>query len=176
MSERKEIGAFQSLSGFVKKSFIKILWRMQQVYLPIGVGFWALNLALVLHPYVKWRFYNWGITNIYAQMLIISSFIIMFILIMGLIYDKRFRLWREQSVVTQERNPYSQWKMTIHLLIISACAYLPIIEKYGTPEDVKVMRLFIHKTLRQPESRRLLAQTLRFLQKQAKGKNCRLNL
>jgi len=153
------------LGALVKKQFMKGLWRIQQIQSLIMILFWALNLSLLIHPYVEWRLIDWGITNLYARLLTLGSIIVVFILLMGLVYDKRFRFWREQSVVVQERNPYAQWKMTNFQLIQACTVYLPLAEKYGREEDVKVLRLLIHKTLRQPNTRRLLAQSFRMMQK-----------
>jgi predicted PurR-regulated permease PerM len=98
----------------VKKYLMVQIWRMQQSQALISIFFWALTLAGVyylsyFHPF----FTSLGLpkTEVALGTIILFFLIVVGFLIAGLIYDRFLKLWREQTDIAVERNPYSVERM-----------------------------------------------------------------
>ena len=100
------------MEGF-GKTFMKHLWRMQQIGALVTVVLVCLNLTIPLWDFTKWRFYNIGISAKYNWLIILIIFTIVFsiALVAGYIYDRIFKLWSARETVGVERNPFAKGKI-----------------------------------------------------------------
>lgn len=92
----------------VKKAVMIALWRVQQAQMVISIVFWSLTLTGVFYPYVRGKWFDsfLGPERVLEGMVIMFLLVIGLIVMFGLVYDK-FKFWREQNIVIQERNPYT---------------------------------------------------------------------
>ena len=104
----------------VKKFFMVLMWRTQQIGLPTNIAMLAITLALQVNFYISWRF-----SHTYLGVLITLTGILTVILIAGLIWDTRLRMWHEQNVVMYERNPYNMHKMAAKEIVHMLCLWVP---------------------------------------------------
>lgn len=114
----------------LKKSLMKWFWRVQQVAVPGTLAITSLSLALQISTKVQ---YPWNF--IYSGFL--TSLAIVFIAIMfaGYLWDRRFKMWHEQMVVTQERNPYAGTKLTAKESIQYDKIWGPLLRATGHSEE-----------------------------------------
>jgi hypothetical protein len=84
------------------------LWRVQQAQMVISIIFWSLTLTGIFYPYIRTRVLNdvIGPERVFLGMALIFLGVVALVLAFGYLYD-RFRFWREQITVAQERNPFS---------------------------------------------------------------------
>tara|TARA_B100001778_G_scaffold157862_1_gene129778 strand:- start:127 stop:747 length:621 start_codon:yes stop_codon:yes gene_type:complete len=99
-----------------KKWFMRQYWRVQQSQTIISMAFWVTTLTLLIWPYLRWRFENdstiAGISTTYFGLIGIGVTVIVLVLLIGVIYDVTFGLWREHMTIIAERNPFSTYQMT----------------------------------------------------------------
>jgi len=118
--------------GF-KKSVMLMIWRFQQVYGILAILLWALLLTISAYDkYVQPVFQTYlGIMpNQVALGLTVCFLLVMvFLLLLGVIYDRILRLWVEQSIVNVERNPYLKYKLSARDLIMLETTMLPILKE-----------------------------------------------
>mgnify|MGYP001200772122 FL=1 len=99
-----------------KKWFMRQYWRVQQSQTIISMAFWVTTLTLLIWPYLRWRFENdstiAGISTTYLGLIGIGVSVIVLVLLIGVIYDVTFGLWREHMTIIAERNPFSTYQMT----------------------------------------------------------------
>tara|TARA_B100000965_G_C19540678_1_gene735428 strand:+ start:314 stop:931 length:618 start_codon:yes stop_codon:yes gene_type:complete len=99
-----------------KKWFMRQYWRVQQSQTIISMAFWVTTLTLLIWPYLSWRFENdstiAGVSTTYLGLFAIGSSVIVLVLLIGVIYDVTFGLWREHMTIIAERNPFSTYQMT----------------------------------------------------------------
>jgi len=103
----------------VKKYLMVQIWRIQQSQALISLFFWALTLAGVFYyNYFRNFFIFLGLvsreesqTNNLIGTIYLFFMIVLAILLLGFIYDRYLKLWREQTDVAIERNPYSVERM-----------------------------------------------------------------
>ena len=95
----------------IKKSLMTQVWRLQQSQGLIGIFFWALTLAGVFYfQYIHANFVKWGIVRddqVFLGTLILFLIFLGTFLVLGFLYDRILRLWKEQVIVAYERNPYT---------------------------------------------------------------------
>jgi predicted PurR-regulated permease PerM len=97
-----------------KKYLMVQIWRIQQSQALISIFFWALTLAGVYYlSYFHPLFRSFGLpaSEVALGTIILFLCIVVGFLIIGVVYDKVLRLWREQTDVAVERNPYSVERM-----------------------------------------------------------------
>ena len=92
----------------IKKRLMTTLWRVQQAQVVISIVFWSLTLTGVFYPYVSERFLDdaLGPERVAVGMIIMFTVIVLLVIGAGTLYD-RFKFWREQTMVVQERNPFA---------------------------------------------------------------------
>ena len=87
-----------------KKWFMRQYWRVQQSQTIISMAFWVTTLTLLIWPYVRWRFENdstfAGISTTYLGLMAIGSTVVVLVLLVGIIYDVTFGLWREHMTLS----------------------------------------------------------------------------
>jgi hypothetical protein len=105
-----------------KKFVMTLLWRISQTGPILSLFFWSTALAGIFWQIVgvgsggqKGPLYDSLIgIGIPPERVTIVGILILFllfasfILVVGFLYDRVFRLWREQTIVTMERNPYAE--------------------------------------------------------------------
>lgn len=91
-----------------KKAIMTALWRVQQAQMVISIVFWSLTLTGVFYPYLRAKWFDGviGPERVLEGMIIMFLMVVLLIVLFGLVYDK-LKFWKEQNIVTQERNPYT---------------------------------------------------------------------
>ncbi len=107
----------------VKNFLMTIVWRITQTGPILSLFFWSTALAGIFWPILGsppagaipagplWAFLRWaGVSadrvTIVGLLLLFLTFSL-FILLIGFVYDKVFKLWREQVYIATDRNPYA---------------------------------------------------------------------
>jgi hypothetical protein len=116
-------GASDSKGGSpFKKWFMRQYWRVQQSQTIISMAFWVTTLTLLIWPYLSWRFENdstfAGISTTYFGLIGIGTSVIVLVLIVGVVYDVTFGLWREHMTIIGERNPFQTYQISPNFAII----------------------------------------------------------
>ena len=105
-----------------KKWFMRQYWRVQQSQTIISMAFWVTTLTLLIWPYVRLRFEDdstiAGISSTYLGLIAIGSTVVVLVLLVGVIYDVTFGLWREHMTIIGERNPFQTYQMAPSFSII----------------------------------------------------------
>jgi hypothetical protein len=103
---------FPDGESMLKKRFMEFMWRLQASQTIIGIIFWPLTLTGIFYPYFRDRTNNFGFgpESVLAGMLLLFSVIVLAIVTFGLAFDK-LRFWKEQNIVSIERNPYAAIKI-----------------------------------------------------------------
>ena len=105
-----------------KKWFMRQYWRVQQSQTIISMAFWVTTLTLLIWPYLRWRFENdstiAGISTTYFGLIGIGATVIILVLLIGVVYDVTFGLWREHMTIIAERNPFTTYQLTPSFSII----------------------------------------------------------
>lgn len=103
----------------MKKFLMTVIWRISQTGPILSLFFWSTALAGIFWPILGqqnppgplWQFVT-GILGVGEDRATIVGLVILFlafagfILLIGFLYDRVFKLWREQMDVTYDRNPY----------------------------------------------------------------------
>ncbi len=140
----------------VKKGLMVQMWRIQQSQAMIGIFFWALTLAGVyylsyFHPYFR----DLGLVTdkqVFLGTIMLALLILLAFLLMGLIYDRALRLWREQTDVIVERNPYSKERLMPKEVIFWRRSQLSIMKELAKKDtsiqkDIDFMEKWIEKSV-----------------------------
>ena len=139
----------------VKKGFMLQLWRMQQSQALISVFFWALTLAGVFYlNYFHPVFVSVGLPEsaIAIGTTILFILIVLAFLLMGFIYDRFLRLWREQTDVIVERNPYSRERLLPKEIVFWRRGTLALMKELAKKDsaiqkDIEFMEKWIAKSM-----------------------------
>ncbi len=140
----------------VKKGLMMQIWRIQQVQAIVGLLFWSLTLAGVYYiSYFHDHLVNLGILgegDVALGTALLFAAIIIGFLVFGLIYDRVFKLWREQTDVLIERNPYTREKLTPKEVIQWRRSFVPIMKELAKKDsqmekDVVFMEKWIEKSI-----------------------------
>jgi len=96
------------------------LWRVQQIGVIASLSLLALNLSLTVNQYIEWRFSNSYIGT--GIVLVLAAFAIW---CTGFVWDRGFKLWKEQTIVSIERNPYSTIHLTPKEVVLYTTMWIP---------------------------------------------------
>ena len=118
----------------VKKWFMLQVWRLQQVAQLLTLILLALNLSLQLWGYVKWR--NGFLANSLTGVLSILLVLALVIWTFAYIWDRRLKMWREQTSVLIEKNPYMKERFSPKEVALYAMIWIPIMEHIGKNDPV----------------------------------------
>jgi MFS family permease len=125
----------------VKKFLMTTLWRITQTGPFLSLFFWSTALAGIFWPILGdrpsgpdgplWDFVtrNLGVAPERAALVGVSLLAlatIAMILAFGYVYDRVFKLWREQMDVVVERNPYAEDRLMHKERTQWALYYLPL--------------------------------------------------
>ncbi len=144
----------------VKHYFMTLIWRVQQSQSLIAPLFYAATLTGVFWPivgdYLRKR--GWPPSNVALGLGVLFFSTLFLILLMGVIYDKVFKLWREQVDVGVERNPYMQEKLAPKEILLWKKMHLRTLEQVAQQdpralEDAEFMERWIQKSMEDPRIR-----------------------
>jgi predicted PurR-regulated permease PerM len=110
------------------------VWRLQQVAQLLTIILLALNLSLQLWGYVKWR--NGFLANSLTGVLSILLVLALVIWTFAYIWDRRLKMWREQTSVLIEKNPYMKERFSPKEVALYAMIWVPIMEHIGKNDTV----------------------------------------
>ena len=110
----------------IKKVFMVLMWRTQQIGQPTSLVLLVIQLALIVNLYVGWRF-----TNAYVGIILVLAALTAAILMAGYAWDRRLQMWHEQNVVMIERNPYAMHKLTPKEIVQFKTLWVPFFTAYG---------------------------------------------
>lgn len=119
----------------LKKWFMLQVWRLQQVAQLLTLALLAINLSLQLYGFIRWR--GWLFETPYTGVTLILLVLAGAIWAFAILWDIRFKMWREQQTVLIERNPYAKEKMAAKEIAIYEIVWLPLLERLGR-DDPKI--------------------------------------
>ena len=104
-----------------KKFLMTVVWRITQAGPILSIFFWSTTLAGIFWPILGqrnppgplWSFVT-GVLGVGEDRATLVGILLLFllfagfILLVGFLYDRVFKLWREQMDVIYERNPYAE--------------------------------------------------------------------
>ena len=124
-----------------KKWFMRQYWRVQQSQTIISMAFWVTTLTLLIWPYVRWRFESnstfAGISTTYFGLMGIGLTVVVIVLIVGVVYDVTFGLWREHMTIIGERNPFQTYQISPNFAIILLQTNLILKKMAEDDEDIQ---------------------------------------
>ena len=112
----------------LKKWFMLQVWRIQQVAQVLTIMLLAINLSLQLYGFISWRkgsFFSTPYSGVPMILLVTVAIIWGF----AIVWDMRFKMWREQQAVVVERNPYAKERMTSKELVVYGITWLPLLDQ-----------------------------------------------
>jgi hypothetical protein len=122
--------------GGPKKWMMLQMWRVQQVAQLLSLAMLALTLSLQVWGYLKWRpFFN----NPWPGILVILLILALAIWVSSILWDIRFKMWREQTTVMMERNPYGKEKLNAKEVALYKLTWLPVMDNLAK-DDPKVKK------------------------------------
>jgi hypothetical protein len=114
----------------VKKWFMLQVWRLQQVAQVLTLALLALNLALQVFGLIKWRedsLLSISYVGVPMILLLLAAVIWTF----AIVWDVRLKMWREQTSVLIEKNPYMKERMSPKEIAIHAMTWIPVMDHLG---------------------------------------------
>jgi len=113
----------------VKKWFMLQMWRVQQMSAILSLVMLAITDALLVYDMVSWRS---GIFETpYTGATVILLGIALVIWGASIIWDLKLKMWREQTTVLIERNPYAKEKMSSKEVVLYGLTWLPVLDTLG---------------------------------------------
>jgi hypothetical protein len=105
------------------------VWRLQQVAAILTLVLLALNLSIQLYDKLSWRggLFESSYTAIPFIMLLLVAAIWGF----SIFWDLKMKMWREQSAVAIERNPYAKERLYSKEIANYSMMFLPILDNLG---------------------------------------------
>jgi hypothetical protein len=151
----------------VKKGLMTYIWRIQQSQMIISIVFWSLTLTGVFYQYFAPLFDVYlGIPqeNVFSGMLLLFFIVLLSVVLIGIVYDRVFRLWQESSVVSVERNPYSRFLLMPKEILLWKRCQLRILKEVAKddPEaqkDIEFMDRWFDKLLEDPKIAKQVEET-----------------
>ncbi|MCK4443442.1 MAG: hypothetical protein KAW09_02790 [Thermoplasmata archaeon] len=151
----------------IKKGMMTYVWRIQQSQMLISILFWSLTLTGVFYQYFAPLFDHYlGISqeNVFGGMTFLFSLVLLGVVLIGVAYDRVFKLWQESSVVSVERNPYSRFLMMPKEILLWKRCQLRILKEVAkddpeTMKDIEFMDRWIDKLLQDPKIRAQVEET-----------------
>ena len=121
-----------------KKFLMTLVWRITQTGPLLSLFFWSTALAGIFWPIVGsgnppgplYSLLIW--LGIPAERITIVGLLVLFllfaafILVVGFLYDRRFKLWREQMEIAVDRNPYADDRLIRKEQLMYEKFYLPL--------------------------------------------------
>lgn len=155
----------------IKKGLMTYIWRIQQSQMLISIIFWSLTLAGVFYQYFAPLFDHYvGIPqeNVLFGMAFLFFLVLSSVVIVGVVYDRVFRLWQESAVVSVERNPYSRFLLMPKEVILWKRCQLRILKEVAkddpeTMKDIAFMDKWMDKLMEDPRIKTQVEETERII-------------
>ncbi len=147
----------------VKRFVMLQLWRIQQSYTLFSLLLWGILITLTALPvigpvFLRFLEDRFGIPAsapgaVALTLILIFASVYLFLYILGVIYDKYLRLWREQLDVAYERNPYTREKLMVKEILLWRHMFLPAL-RAAVKSNPEVQREidFMEKWIKKSES------------------------
>ncbi len=144
----------------LKHYFMTLIWRIQQSQALIAPLFYSATLTGVFWPlvgdYLRKR--GWPPNQVALGLAMVFFSTLLLITVIGLVYDKVLKLWREQVDVGVERNPYMQEKLAPKEIVLWKKMHLRTLEQVAEQdpralEDAEFMDRWIKKSMEDPRIR-----------------------
>jgi hypothetical protein len=140
------------MAGGLKKWFMLQVWRLQQVAALLTLMLMALNLALLIWGYVKWR--SPIIGNSVAGPLILLAIFFGAIWGFAVIWDLKLKMWRDQMAVLVDKNPYMKEKFSPKEIAVYGMVWLPMLDHMAKSdpsikEHAVAMRKWLKRELKE---------------------------
>ncbi len=117
-----------------KKWFMLQFWRIQQVAQILTLVLLGVTDSILLWGKIQWR--GGIISNPYVGPMIILLSIALVIWFFAIFWDLRLKMWREQTSVLIEKNPYMKERMAPKEIAIYAMTWIPVMEHLGKDDPV----------------------------------------
>jgi len=109
-------------------------YRMGQSQRLLGTFLWSVTLTLLAFQYVHPFLIDLGLLT--ADQVLLGLFVLwilttVVILSLGILFDRVFKLWREDATIGVERNPYSLRDMYPKELVAFRDLWLPFFRSYA---------------------------------------------
>ena len=114
------------------------VWRVQQIGGILSLVLMAIADTVLITNSIVWRLGNYYLTVVLLLILLGST-----ILLCGWLWDKKAKMWREQMIVTVERNPYASLKLMPKEIIGYQVIYIPLME-FMAKTDEKNRESLLH--------------------------------
>ena len=105
----------------MKKMFMVLLWRTQQIGQPTSLTMLAITLALQVNMYIGWRF-----ASTYLGIGLALTTILFAVLLAGYVWDRGLRMWHEKNIVVVERNPYAKQRLSPKEVVYLTDYWIPL--------------------------------------------------
>ena len=122
----------------MKKWILVQFWRVQQIAMIASLSLLAVNLALTTNQYIEWRF-----SNSYIGTSIVIIVLAALIWTFGYLWDRKLKLWKEQMVVSIERNPYSTMHMTPKEVVSHVTIWIPWLRERGMVAEANIWQKIV---------------------------------
>jgi hypothetical protein len=127
--------------GAKKWAMIQV-WRFQQIAMIGSLLLLILNLSFTIYSYLGWR-----IRNPYIGVTVVATSLVLIIWFAAWLWDRRFRLWREQQAVLVDRNPYAAERLSAKEIVNFDWIWIPALQKID-PETAAKLRLWVETEYR----------------------------
>lgn len=161
----------------IKHGFMTLLWRVQQSQALVAPLFYAATLTGVFWPTVGTYLKTKGFfapSQVALGLTVLFLFMLFLITAIGLVYDKVFKLWREQLDVGVERNPYLQEKLAPKEIVLWKKMHLRTLQQVAhenptANSDIQFMERWIERSMADPRIRAQVEALERWIEGASSG-------
>lgn len=161
------------MANKVKKWFMLQLWRVQQVAQILTLALLGVTDSFLIWDKVEWR--GGIIADPYGGPVIILLTIALLVWAFAITWDLRFKMWREQTSVLIEKNPYMKEKFAPKEIALYAMIWIPIMERLGKEDPVlarnaQLLKDWLKREIREDElTTKDLKDIMEYMGKERKG-------
>ena len=122
----------------MKKGLMKYVWRLQQVAAVAGIFLWSLTLTLLLDPYftpIMIKLFNLDDSQVWERLVLTFLLVFACLVGFGITYDRLLQLWKEQTIVATERNPYAKNVMQPKEILHWQFFNIPLLRQLGLDKE-----------------------------------------
>ena len=161
----------RALGDRVKKWGMRQFWRAQQSQTIISMLFWATTLTLLVFDRLESSNPEWGhadaitfgIPTAYAIMGSLFFGVILFVLIVGWVYDNILSLWKQHQTVTIERNPFATYLLHPPMLILLGMITTHLQRSFPDDEEIQAQCAWMHRWMATMTKLEVFRRTVRSL-------------
>ena len=123
-------------------------YRMGQSQRLLGTFLWSVTLTLLAFQYLQPVFVSWGLIasgQVFLGLAILWIFTTLLLLLLGVLFDRVLKLWREDALIGVSRNPYSVEDMYPKELVAFRDLWLPFFRAYVREHPSTEVETALHK-------------------------------